>query len=815
MAQGLTLQQLEAMGAKPVTPTAPTSTPTKGISLQELQAMGAKPVNPVAPPEASTGRKVAETVAPSSTALFDYTRASSRLKSGEIANMQKEREALVKSKDPTARARISEIDADVADVTAKADKTFGQKAGMALGTGLELSGAVELGALGVDAGRYGIRKFLGKSAAEVAPKAVYTPFAGNKAVQAITKATTIVPKTATEEAAYISSSLGSKVKTIAKDTAKILPEGLSFGYGYDVASGLQDKEGGEAFKPGTMTALGAAIPVGIGGIRVAKNAITPSVSKSINSLEQTYADLMSGTTPGKKKISKLEQKTEIVNKAGTSGKTPMRTLAEQGIIPRRSGTKLDTFEQAQEYRNNISHLKDANKEALKEVGLSSQLSRLDDLEGASIQYANSQKNIDSGRAPKMIKEIRVEFAHLRDSYPDGVIPIGKVDEIKSARWDNVFGNKGLVDADVLKKDSEYAIAKAMQKHIEEVAHVAGNPEVAQLNREIGDRLEAAKFLEELNGKTIKGGRLLKYVSTAIGSTVGQTLPGKIIGAISGNLVGEIIISRNVAGPIKRIMLRNLETKDPASYTKTIEWLRKQKLDKETRLLLPAPRYIPMGGKDTQGRIITPEGKRLTSLPQSKSPTSAQTMNAINNPSIISRSLPPKKNLSNGQAFAGAPAGMTQDEEGNTTFDPKMAALGMLGAGISGRKYKRDTIGKFENKFKLQSPVPKVAKVALSSLSRDVQNSTKSLNDIWDDNQEAFNYLSKVKAFSTEGGLRAGDISKVKKSLENLVRANQKAVTKENLINNDSAAADILNRKVAANSSTWKKANKTYLPKNNK
>ena len=144
MAQGLTLQQLEAMGAKPVTPTAPTSTPTKGISLQELQAMGAKPVNPVAPPEASTGRKVAETVAPSSTALFDYTRASSRLKSGEIANMQKERDTLVNSKDPTSRARISEIDADVADVTAKADKTFGQKAGMALGTGLELSGVAVL-----------------------------------------------------------------------------------------------------------------------------------------------------------------------------------------------------------------------------------------------------------------------------------------------------------------------------------------------------------------------------------------------------------------------------------------------------------------------------------------------------------------------------------------------------------------------------------------------------------------------------------------------------------------------------------------------
>ena len=621
------------------------STPTGYTFGQASKNINKAPTPP--PPQVSTGRKTAEILAPSTTALSDYVRASSRLKSGEIDFMQKEREALISSKDPKAKTRINEIDTEIAKVIANADKTTGQKFGMAIGTGIEMSGVAELAALGGAVGRYGLRKVLGKAATEVAPKDVYTPFAGSKAANFITKATTIAPKTATEEAAYKASSLGSKAKVIAKDTAKLMPESVGFGYGYDVSMGLQEGEGTESLKPGAMTAIGAALPVAIGGTRLAKNAVVPSKAKAIDSLEQTYADLMSGTTPGKKKISKIEQKTEMMDKAGTTGKTPMRTLAEGGIIPKRNGPKLDTFEQAQEYRSGITYLKDANKQALEEVGLSSQLTKLDDLEASAIKYANSQRNIDSGRAPKMVKEIQKEFEYLREAYPEGVIPIGKVDEIKSARWDNVFGNKGLIDADVLKKDSEYAIAKAMQKHIEEVADVAGNPEVAQLNREIGDRLEAAKFLEDLNGKTIKGGRLLKYMTTGIGATLGNTVPGKILGALGGNLAGEIIIATNISGPMKRLILRNLSKQDPAAYTKTIEWLSKQKLDKETRLLLPAPKTTMMGGTDIKGNKILPSGQKVAKplefLPQSKSPNNAQTTKAISNDAIMPDSIPLTKN----------------------------------------------------------------------------------------------------------------------------------------------------------------------------
>ena len=409
---------------------------------------------------------------------------------------------------------------------------------------------------------------------------------------------------------------------------------------------------------GTDTSLAGVVQKGQGAIADYALSKRP---QAINELEQTYTDLMSGTTPGKKKVAKIETKTEALNRAGTEGRTPQRTLAEEGIIPNRSGTKLDTFEQAQQYREKIKPFREANRQALKETELGTMPRELADLERQAIEYARTPENINAGRFDKMEKEIRAEFDLLRKNYPDGNIPLNIVDDIKSARWDNVFKNKGLIDADVLKKDSEYAIAKALQKDIEEVATKAGHKEVAQLNREIGDRLEASRFLEELNGKTLKGGRLLKFVTTGIGASFGNGVVGKLAGALGGNMVGELIIANNVSNPIKRIILKNLERTDPKAYTKTIEWLKKQNLDRETRLLLPEARYIPMGSpkpKPNEGAIVTPAQKNPVSVnpktgrfqttynSQSKSPTSQQTKPATTRVSNIPPIIPPKPKKGN-------------------------------------------------------------------------------------------------------------------------------------------------------------------------
>src|SRR3990167_2831601 len=453
-------------------------------------------------------------------------------------------------------------------------------------------------------------------------------------------------------------------KPFLKAVAPKVVEGAGVGYGYDVALGLQgqrgeDRTGASAFIPGWGTALGAAIPVGLGAYGKAKQGFNQK--KAIDELEQKYQEWMSGTTAGKKKLDKLGAKTEALNRSGTTGTTEARTLAEGGVIPNRSGAKFDTYEQAAQYREGIAPLYEANQQALKEVGLASAPIKLEDLEARAIANARTPQNINSGNFGTMEAQIKKRFEELRRNYPQGAIPLSVVDDIKSAHWDNVFKNKSLVEADRLTKDMDYSIAKAMQKTIEETAEKAGHKEVAQLNRTIGDRLSASKFLEDLNGKTIKGGRLLKYITTGIGATMGQTIPGKIVGALGGNLVGEAIISHNVASPFKRWLLRGLKQKDPLAFTKTIEWLKKQNLDKETRLLLtegtgitynstpiipPAPTTFEAQAKQINMTNSVPEQKLLTAgntttiggatvilpLPttfeaHAKSPTSQQTITA--------------------------------------------------------------------------------------------------------------------------------------------------------------------------------------------
>ena len=101
---------------------------------------------------------------------------------------------------------------------------------------------------------------------------------------------------------------------------------------------------------------------------------------------------------------------------------------------------------------------------------------------------------------------------------------------------------------------------------------------------------------------MKGGRVLKYVTTLIGSEAGTTIPGKIIGALGGNLVGELIISSRISGPVKRMVLKNLETTNPEAYKKTIDWLKKQNIDRSNRLKLPA-------GKPVENPIVTPDPRQ--------------------------------------------------------------------------------------------------------------------------------------------------------------------------------------------------------------
>jgi len=131
------------------------------------------------------------------------------------------------------------------------DKTTGQVLGEGLGTVLEMTTG-------------GVLSGVAKNSGLLA-----------KGAQALSKA----------DKAYKTLSFAEKAGRIGKDTAKMAAITIPFGYGYDVAEGLQGRRGEEregmgAFRPGMSTAISTAIPLTFAGIRLAKAGVS-SATKSI------------------------------------------------------------------------------------------------------------------------------------------------------------------------------------------------------------------------------------------------------------------------------------------------------------------------------------------------------------------------------------------------------------------------------------------------------------------------------------------------------------------------------------------------------
>ena len=337
-----------------------------------------------------------------------------------------------------------------------------------------------------------------------------------------------------------------------------------------------------------ISGLGAVVSK---GARTAKAILKPSqndIMAAKKAIEETYTRNYGTSQAGKRKLNAMEVATEMKNNAGTEGFAPHEILADNGIVLKNKGNQLDTIEQANKFKEDTIKLNQKGKEALKEIEYITPKIQLSELEQEAVARARTKQNIDSGIADDLEREIRTEYAKLRQSYGEE-IPITVVDDIKSARWQKVNFSKNnpfAPQADILKRDADYLIAKSAQKKIESVAEAAGVPDIAQFNRDIGDRFAAAKFLADLDGKTIKGSWTTKVASRLIGSTLGDSVAGKVLGALAGDSVADLLIHQSISPASKRLILRDLEKTNPASYQKILDWVEKQGLKREEVMNAP-------------------------------------------------------------------------------------------------------------------------------------------------------------------------------------------------------------------------------------
>lgn len=330
------------------------------------------------------------------------------------------------------------------------------------------------------------------------------------------------------------------------------------------------------------------------------NKLGLNKDSAVTHLESDWEKWTGATKPGVKSLNKAEQRTNALNASGTEGKLPQRVLAESGVIPETTGTKFTTESQANTYHESLKPIAEAADRAVDEVSSFVAPTPIDVLEQQTIKRIK-ELGLTVGDEKALLNDAKNEYLGLRERYGDSMSlseqKIEKSAYQKPVKFDSTKP---------FKTDFNYNMGKTFQSSIEKTAEEAGFPDVAQLNRELGDRYAAEKMLRGLDGQTLKYGKIGKYAMGVAGTMLGSSVPGKILGYMGGELVADLLMKADVANPIKRLILKGIEKNNtPEAYKATLKFLNDQGVLRDNRPKLPAGNIedYKLGGKNNP--IVTP------------------------------------------------------------------------------------------------------------------------------------------------------------------------------------------------------------------
>lgn len=574
--KGYTLQQLQAMGAKPVT-----GEKTFGLTLQqqhEQNAADAAIATPAAKAEAdkanslggfaaNTGRAIRDTVASSEVGLGKtigseinvlggntdkMAETEARMEANKVATLKLIRDKKAKGQDTTADERVYNdlvkqsggVRKDIADTSADSQKDTSTVAGELAGTALDV----------LSAGTYG-------NAAKGAKTGALLTKADSVAAKKILP--TVIPK--------------GTAGLFTKEGAAAVAKGAGTGYAFDVTQGLQgqrgqDRTGIKAVIPGMGTVIGAAFPLLAHGTQSVKNAadvelknknIVDKRSQEIFNIENNYAGTrknMAYSTDANAASRSRVASTDVLASAidenglirtkgpgGAAEKYRQMTIdGTEGVVRRdleREGASIDAKTVASKMRSNI--------------------------EASSLRGEAKTAALDS---------VDKEVAGLKRN-PDGKIDLT---ELHDAKINQTNGINYATEPHV--KTKSKAIASAYKTLIEDHSSLP----VKEVNGEIGKYLKDIDLIESLDGKRVKGGKLGKYFAHISGNIVGG-IAGGAIGGPAGSAVGTVV-GGELGSRIKGSILKNTlsgETGRVAPKSPILEEAVTR--SKSPRLMLEAPK----------------------------------------------------------------------------------------------------------------------------------------------------------------------------------------------------------------------------------
>ena len=380
---------------------------------------------------------------------------------------------------------------------------------------------------------------------------------------------------------------------------------------------------------GNIVRLGTDIETGIKGAKLAQSGVkgvetlgatvkqkaASGIASGTKKLQSKYVDDIANAyreVAGQKKTT-----TKAMAKSTAMGHDDAQFLAERNITPDIEKGRIKTIGPGHDANlkkldTDVAPLNEHFHMALKEVEPSVQKIKLADVEAQALRRIDDLPNLTETAKNTLRNHIVDEFDLLNKTYK-GQVSLTELDNIKKANW-------AATPFDSTKPylgKANYQIGKASQKAIENAVPKEQFFDVHELNKEIGKFYSAKDFLTNLEGSVVKHGKLGGHVNRVIGAIAGHSVGGPIgtiVGILGGESITNILQSTTFSNPLKQRILRNLKVADPAAYMQAVDFIKKAGLERDLRLMLPAPKYIegqPYKGGPTTG--VKPQGQALDIL----------------------------------------------------------------------------------------------------------------------------------------------------------------------------------------------------------
>jgi len=252
--------------------------------------------------------------------------------------------------------------------------------------------------------------------------------------------------------------------------------------------------------------------------------------KELENISGNYAQLRKETNfnpeRAKESVKRVAETDVLVSSVDENGL--IRTKGEGGAVEQYKAQTLDNAENV--VRRNLERLNESVTPDEIKIRLEDAIAK-SGLEGAELKVA--LKKIDREIAGYKVK-----------ANPDGTIPLTLIQDAKVSKYKVTDFN---TPAEI------QAYNKAISNGLKETIEKNSTFNVKEVNAELAKYLQDIKFLEQLDGKRVKGGKLGKYFSQISGNIIGGTV-GAAVGGPAGSAIGTII-GGELGGKIKGSMLQ--------------------------------------------------------------------------------------------------------------------------------------------------------------------------------------------------------------------------------------------------------------------